>query len=98
MIATGGGLPEFNDLSEIDKEKNIIVFLDVAVEELYRRVCENSDRPLLNNGDKKTLIENIVKRRYNIYDKSADFKITVEKDDNLKDIVVKIIEMIKDRY
>lgn len=97
VIATGGGLPEFNDLTKIDKDKNIVVFIDVSVDELYRRVCENNDRPLLC-GDKKTLIENIVKRRYNIYDKSADFKITVEKDDNLKDIVVKIIEMIKDRY
>jgi len=94
VIATGGGLPEFNDLSLLDKERNIVVFLDVELEELLRRVRNNNDRPLLKN-DKKTAIENIVKRRYNMYKKCADVTVEIEKCNDLKDNVVKIIDMMK---
>lgn len=94
VIATGGGLPEFNDLSLLDKDKNIVVFLDVELEELIIRVSKNDNRPLLKE-DKKTAIENIVKRRYNLYKKCADVSVKIEKDSEIRDNVVKILDMMK---
>lgn len=96
VIATGGGLPEFNDLTKLNKEKNIVVFLDVELSELEARIMKNNDRPLLKN-DKKTAIKNIVERRYNMYVKSSDVKINVENGSNIKDTVVKTLEEIKER-
>lgn len=94
VIATGGGLPEFNDLSKLDKDKNIIVFLDVKKSVLYKRLANDTSRPLLK-GNKTGSLDELIKRRYPLYSKYADVKINVEKERYVKDIVVEIIDILK---
>lgn len=91
VIATGGGLPEFNDLSSLDREKNIVVYLNVDKDVILKRIFDDDSRPLLKDNKKDALFE-LIKRRAPIYEKACNVKINVEKERNIKDTVVEIVE------
>lgn len=90
VIATGGGLPEYNDLSVLDKNKNIIVFLNTSEEVIYNRIKEDNGRPLLKDG--REALTRLITRRLPIYEKYSDITVNVEKERNIKDITAEIIE------
>ena len=92
VISTGGGLPEYVDLSKINKEENIIVYLDVAKEVIINRIKDDNKRPLLKNGT--DALTELLQRRKPIYEKSLDIRIIVEKEKNIKDIAVEILDNI----
>ena len=96
VIATGGGLPEFNDLTCLDKESSIVVFLNVEVNELLRRLEKDETRPLLK-GEKEKKLREIVEKRQNIYEKNADIIINIENKRDISDITVEIVEKLKGR-
>lgn len=91
VIATGGGLPEFCDLSELSEKENIIVYVNVDKDVIYNRIEKDTSRPLLKNN-KKTALYKLIQRRHPIYKKACHVEINVEKERNIKDIVVEIIE------
>ena len=75
VLATGGGLPVFND--NFDKLINIgtIVYLKTSFKELTNyRISNNSTRPIYT--DKKAF-ENILKQREHVY-KKAHFIISTD--------------------
>ena len=75
VLATGGGLPVFND--NFDKLINIgtIVYLKTSFKELINsRISNNSSRPIYT--DKKAF-ENILKQRERVY-KRAHFIISTD--------------------
>ncbi len=92
IIATGGGLPEYNDLTTLDKDENIIVFINVSEEVVYNRIKNSNDRPLLKEG--RSALSALMKRRKPIYEKCAHLTVNVEKEINVKDITLEIIEKI----
>ncbi len=96
VIATGGGLPEFNDLGFLDKESNIVIFLNVDIKELLRRLENDETRPLLK-GEKEKKIRELIERRRSLYEKSADITINIENERDLRDITVEIVEKLKGR-
>lgn len=53
VVATGGGMPCFNDNMTYINATGVSVFLDVPVETLYRRVVAHAqeDRPLYSPND-----------------------------------------------
>ncbi len=92
IIATGGGLPEYNDLTLLDKEKNIIVFINPSEEVIYNRIKHNTSRPLLKEG--RDALKKLIIRRTPIYESSAHLSINVEKETDAKNITLEIIEKI----
>ncbi len=58
VIATGGGLPCFNDNMRLMNEKGITVYLDVPVEELASRLRTSKiTRPVLNKRSGEDLVQ-----------------------------------------
>ena len=90
VISTGGGLPEFTDLSEINREENVIIYINASEDVIFNRIKDDTTRPLLKDG--KTALLSLLKRRAPIYEKSCDIKINVEKERNIKAITREITE------
>lgn len=86
VIATGGGMPIFNDI----KKLGLIFFLKADFQTLYNRIHLSQDRPLLK--DKASLYQLFTERK-NIYEKNCDFIIDAKK--NIQDIIGQIKESIK---
>nr|WP_175586777.1 shikimate kinase [Nostoc sp. UIC 10630] len=91
-IATGGGI--------VLRRENwgylhhgLIVWLDVPVELIYRRLAEDTTRPLLQDTDLKGKLRSLLEQRTPLYSQ-ADLHITVQEGDTPEDIANRIIEVI----
>lgn len=66
IVSCGGGLPCFNGLMNVLKEKGTVVFLNVEVKEIIRRLnAEKSKRPLISNVSDLEFEENVRERLQN---------------------------------
>jgi shikimate kinase len=66
IVSCGGGLPCFNGLMNVLKEKGTVVFLNVEVKEIIRRLgAEKSKRPLISAVSDLEFEENVRERLQN---------------------------------
>jgi len=72
VIATGGGVVLNGENRVLLKSSGTVVYLSVAVKVLCNRMQQDTKRPLLQVGDKKAVIESIVKEREPLYKEIAD--------------------------
>lgn len=74
MLATGGGaiLSEAN--RQIIKDRGIVVYLCATVDELYRRVARDRNRPLLQTADPRARIQELLQAREPLYEEVADVR------------------------
>lgn len=81
VIATGGGtiLNEGN-VSAL-KNGGKIVFLDVTVDTVLRRLSGDNSRPLLSGGDKEDAVSELLEGRLPIYQSAADISFDANSDD-----------------
>lgn len=70
VISTGGGIVLKNTNLKILKEKSVVFFLSADEEELFERVKNNTERPLLNNVDMREKITQILKVRRPLYEQA----------------------------
>lgn len=89
IIATGGGIILKEENRKILIENSVTVYLKTSPGELFSRVQNNSERPLLNTQNMKTKIEDLYSARKNLYESTA--KITVETGNKCPDEIVKEI-------
>ena len=67
IISTGGGaLEKANNLSNLQKN-GIIIYLKADIEELYKRVKNETQRPLLKEQDPLEVIKKLIKKREKFY-------------------------------
>ncbi len=92
VVATGGGL--------IIRQKNwsylqhgVVVWLDVAVEELYARLQEDTTRPLLRAPDPLGKLNSLLSDRLKMY-AQADVHIKVGKDETPNELAARILKEI----
>ncbi|MDD3012776.1 MAG: shikimate kinase [Candidatus Gastranaerophilales bacterium] len=90
IISTGGGIVEKPQNIDILKKKGIVFYLYAPVEELYQRIKNEKNRPLLNNDAPKWALENLLKKREKFYE-LCDIKIDTT-DKNVDQITSEIIE------
>lgn len=67
IIATGGGAFINEDTRRKIAACGISVWLNTDLETLLERTARRKGRPLLNKGDPKTVLEDLMKRRYPVY-------------------------------
>lgn len=72
VIATGGGAVLDSESRALMARSGTVVYLSVAAKVLYNRMQQDTKRPLLQVGDKKAMIESIVKEREPLYKEIAD--------------------------
>lgn len=75
VIATGGGAVLDSENRVLMKRSGTVVYLSVAAKVLYNRMQQDTKRPLLQVGDKKAVIESIVKEREPLYKEIADIVV-----------------------
>lgn len=93
ILATGGGTPLRDDNINLLKKAGVpIVLLAASPEETYRRISQQSNRPLGNKLDVDG-IHRLQQIRQPFYDRCADFKIIT---DGLSPEV--IVRQILERY
>lgn len=63
IISTGGGIINNPKNIELLKEKSIVFYLKASPEEIYKRVKNNKERPLLNVVDINNKINKILSER-----------------------------------
>jgi shikimate kinase len=90
IISTGGGAVETPENLENFKKNSILVYLYAPPEELYKRIKDDHNRPLLKTGNPLQTMQKLFKKRQDFYNQ-ADIKIeTVNK--KSYEIVDEIIE------
>ncbi|WP_032121687.1 shikimate kinase [Clostridium amazonitimonense] len=97
VIATGGGLPIYNENMSKLNYMGITIFLDVPLYELEKRLKNKKDRPLLLKEDIKDKLKKLYNERIEIY-KKASITINCEnknKCDILNEVLNKVNPLIK---
>ncbi len=84
VLATGGGAYLNEETRKVIAGKSVSIWLRASLETLLERVEQSAARPLLNNVDKREMLQKLMKDRYPIYEK-AD--IIVDTDSNSRTIV-----------
>ena len=93
ILACGGGIVSKNEnISYINKHGKTIL-LTAPLSELYQRLSETNNRPLLKNGNIKQTLERLWLERKSKYIDMADLTINTS-NRSPKDISIEIVESI----
>ncbi|MFY0689665.1 MAG: shikimate kinase [Cyclobacteriaceae bacterium] len=84
IVSCGGGAPCFHDNLKLMKSAGQVIFLDVSIEEIVKRLTNDTGRPLLANGDQKLRLNQLYAERIQYY-QQADHIIKND-GDPLKDL------------
>jgi len=88
VIATGGGIVlRKENMDELEKN-GFIVNLKAKPETIYKRIKNNTDRPLLNKPDPKKEIQKLLKIRKPYYERC---NLSVETDKESPEEIIKFI-------
>jgi len=71
VLATGGGAFMDPETRALLQENAITIWLDADLETLLDRVSRRNHRPLLEKGDKRAILQDLIDRRYPVYAKAA---------------------------
>lgn len=90
VVSCGGGVVLRAENVENMKKSGKIVFLTATPETIYKRVCNSTNRPLLNGNMNVEYIAQLMEKRHTIYQECAD--IIVGTDEKvIEDIIHEIL-------
>ena len=91
VISCGGGILEFKKNCNYLMKTGIVFFLHTSIDEIYSRIKNANNRPLLNTKNKKKRIETIWNKRKELYFRYCHHKI--ETDNKTIDEIVEEIKI-----
>jgi shikimate kinase len=94
VLATGGGAVLSEDNRRILSENGFVVYLHANIDILHERTRRDRNRPLLNDGDRRQKLEEIMTVRDPLYREVADLVIETDKRP-AKTVAKNIIETIQ---
>jgi len=92
VLSLGGGAFVSEETRKILKEKAVTIWLYAPVETILHRVGNKNNRPLLNQKNKRAVLEDLAKKRYPFY-AEADFKFDTS-EENHEALIAKIIKQV----
>jgi shikimate kinase len=96
VLATGGGLPCYNDLMSVLNKKGVTIYLKTSPETLYIRLLHDmEDRPLLEGMGEyelKMYIQDKLSEREGIYNMA---QITLEEKDHNTDEIIRRLHLLQ---
>lgn len=75
ILATGGGAVMAAENRTMLKTRGCVVYLRAGVDELYRRVARDRNRPLLHTPDPRQRLADLVAQRERLYAELADITL-----------------------
>jgi shikimate kinase len=94
VLATGGGAVLDPENRKNLKTRGLVIYLSTSVSQQLSRTARDRNRPLLQTGDPRKRLEELMRTREPLYRDIAD--ITVETDGKrVRDVVREIVRTIK---
>lgn len=75
VLATGGGAVMAAENRTMLKARGCVVYLRAGVDELYRRVARDRNRPLLHTPDPRQRLADLIAQRERLYAELADITL-----------------------
>lgn len=72
VVATGGGAVLAEENRQNLRSRGQVIYLAASPEQLYRRMARDKNRPLLQKGDRRQLIHDLLAERDPLYRSIAD--------------------------
>lgn len=94
VLSLGGGAFMNDETRKILKEKAFTIWLFADVDEILHRVGNKNTRPLLNQKNKREILQELVTKRYPVYEE-ADMKFDTTSV-NHEILITKIIRQINE--
>ncbi len=79
VVSCGGGVVEREANMLALKKKGLVTYLSTSLDELYSRLIQSHDRPLLKVANPRKRLEEIYQRRRPLYEKYADLVVETER-------------------
>ena len=95
VIATGGGAFNSAETRERVHLEGISVWLNAELDVLLERVSRRDDRPLLKTGDKREILENLLRERTPYY---SEAELRIEIGDERPEQTLKKVLMALESY
>ena len=80
VIATGGGAVMNPTSAESLKQTGLLVFIEVELQTVIKRLKDDTSRPLLQRPDRENAIKELMMKRYPIYSSVCNIKVDGNKD------------------
>ena len=93
VLSLGGGAFINDEIREILLEKAIVIWLEAPLDLILHRLSGKTNRPLLNNKNKREVLEELARKRYPIY-AAAHFKVETNNGGH-ESSINKIVNFIK---
>jgi shikimate kinase len=91
-IATGGGVV-MKSINWSYLHHGLIIWLDMPLELLYKRLLNDNSRPLLQGPDYQEKLQSLLKQRESLYNR-ADLRIKLHQEETPEIIVSRIVDTI----
>ena len=78
VISVGGGLVLCEENVSLFKRNGVFVHLCASAQTLQERLTANPSRPLLQTGNVKERLQDLLKARTSVYEKIADFTVDTD--------------------
>ncbi len=79
VLATGGGVVLSEENRHLLRSRGTVVYLDADLDTLMRRTHRDRKRPLLETGDRRQKLADIMKERESLYRSEADVVVTTDR-------------------
>ena len=93
VLSLGGGTP-LRECNRKLMKAGYTIFLNITAEEAYKRLKEDSERPLLQVADPKARIEELLSLRNPIYEAAADY-VLCEENKTLDEVFHELSEVVR---
>lgn len=77
VVSLGGGAYVNEDTRKILREKTTVIWINASISTILQRIGHKNNRPLLNNTNKRKMLEDLAKKRYPVY-AECDLKFDTE--------------------
>jgi shikimate kinase len=94
VVATGGGAVLSAENRDFLRERGHVIYLSASCEQLYRRTARDKKRPLLQTGDRRKQIEQLLATRDPLYRDVADIVLKTG-DQSIQHTVNEVIKQLK---
>jgi shikimate kinase len=95
VLATGGGAFMNDETRGLIKDRGISVWLRADLDLLVRRTAKRGNRPLLNDGDPRDVLSDLMTQRHPVY---AEADLVVDSEDGPPDQTVDAVDAAVRRY